>query len=174
MVFVTVVMACWVKAQSAILRLLLAMRIFRVLMERPKPFSNCCWKPAKIEVVTEGLNKFAAELEELRVLFQDANKEVPVWKACEYRVLNVEVWIVSGTSPETPVPVPEVSGLLTGMLRSSMLNVLVSSGSKLKKAMLAVEPPKTAPGVPPPDPPDFALRSQIGRGCGGRQCSTCW
>src|SRR6266403_1852261 len=76
MVLVTVVMACWVKAQSAILRLLLAMRIFRVLMERPKPFSNCCWKPAKIEVVTEGLNKFAAELEEPRVISLDNDVHV--------------------------------------------------------------------------------------------------
>src|SRR6266446_4016274 len=160
MVLVTVVMACWVKAQSAILRLL-AMRIFRVLTERPKPFSNCCWKPAKIVVVTEGLNKFAVEVERLRVLSQAANSVVPVWNPWEYCVLNVDVCIVSGTSADTPVPVPEVSGLLTGMLRSSMLNVEVSNGSKLKNGTLAVEPPNTAPGVPPPNPPAFALRIPV-------------
>src|SRR5712664_4805743 len=97
MVFVTVVMACCVKAQSAIFRLLLAMRIFRVLTALPKPFSNCCWKPAKIVVVTEGLNKFAAELEELRELSQAAKSVVPVWKPWEYCVLNIDVCTVSGT-----------------------------------------------------------------------------
>src|SRR5437867_7349684 len=161
MVLVTVVMACWVKAQSAILRLLLAMRIFRVLTERPKPFSNCCWKPAKIEVCTEGLNKFAAELEELRVLSQAANSVVPVWNPWEYCVLNVDVCIVSGTRAETPVPVPEISGLLTGMLRSSMLKTVVISGSKLIRGLFALEPPNTAPGVPPPNPPAFALRIPV-------------
>src|SRR5213594_188478 len=59
MVFVTVVIACWVKAQSAILRLFFAMRMLRVPTERPKPFSNCCWNPAKIVVCTEGLKRLA-------------------------------------------------------------------------------------------------------------------
>src|ERR1700674_5908476 len=95
MVFVTVVMACWVKAQSAILRLFLAMRMFRVLTERPKPFSNCCWNPTNIEDCTEGLNRLAAEVEEERVLAQKEKKGVPVWKTWEYCVLKVEECNVS-------------------------------------------------------------------------------
>src|SRR6266568_4700861 len=79
-VFVVVVIACCVNAQSAILRLFLAIRIFLVLTARPKPFSSCCWKPTKIEDCTEGLNKLALELEELRVLSQAVKKVVPVWK----------------------------------------------------------------------------------------------
>src|SRR5713101_2211107 len=129
MVFVTVVIACWVKAQSAILRLFLAMRMLRVLTLRPKPFSNCCWNPAKIEDCTEGLNKFAAEVEELRVLSHAVKNVVPVWKPWAYWVLKVEVCNVSLASEESPVPVPEVKGLLTGMLRSSMLRVVVITGS---------------------------------------------
>src|SRR5216684_4766630 len=129
MVFVTVVIACWLKAQSAILRLFLAMRIFRVFTERPKPFSNCCWNPTKIEDCTEGLNKLAADVEEVRVLSNVVKKVVPVWKPWEYCVLKVEVCNTSLASAESPVPVPEVRGLLTGMLRSSMLKVEVMRGS---------------------------------------------
>src|SRR5258708_36671339 len=101
MVFVTVVMACWVKAQSAILRLFLAMRMFRVLTERPNPVSNCCWNPTKIEDCTEGLNKFAAEVEELRVLSNVVKKVVPVWNPWAYCVLKVEVCKVSLASEES-------------------------------------------------------------------------
>src|SRR5882762_1277656 len=122
-------MACWVKAQSAILRLFLAMRMFRVFTERPNPLSNCCWNPTKIEDCTEGLNKFAAEVEELRVLSNVVKKVVPVWKPWAYCVLKVEVCCVSLASEESPVPVPEVRGLLTGTLRSSMLRVVVITGS---------------------------------------------
>src|SRR5207253_9476687 len=129
MVFVTVVMACWVKAQSAILRLFLAMRMLRVLTERPNPFSNCCWNPTKIEDCTEGLKRLAAEVEEERVLSQKEKNVVPVWKPWEYCVLNVEVCNVSLASEESPVPVPEVKGLLTGTLRSSTLRVVVITGS---------------------------------------------
>ncbi len=127
--FVTVVIACWLKAQSAILRLFLAMRMFRVFTERPKPLSNCCVNPAKIVDVTEGLNKFAAEVEEFRVLSNAVKNVVPVWKPWVNWVLNVEVCNVSLASPESPVPVPEVNGLLTGMLRSSMLRLVVITGS---------------------------------------------
>src|SRR6266403_70474 len=134
MVFVTVVMACWVKAQSAILRLFLAMRMFRVLTERPNPLSNCCWNPTKREDCTEGLNKLAAEVEELRVLSHAVKKLVPVWKPCTYCVLNVVVCRVNLVSESRPVPVPEVSGLF------------------------AVEPAKKAPGVAPPKPPALAFR----------------
>src|SRR6267143_4950687 len=154
-------MACWVKAQSAILRLFLAMRIFLVLTALPKPFSNCCWKPAKIDVCTDGLNKFAAELEDVRVLSQKAKNVVPVWKPCAYCVLKVEVCNVNLASAESPVPVPEVRGLLTGMLRSSSVIVEVITGSKFKRGLFAVEPPNTAPGVPPPNPPAFALRIPV-------------
>ena len=161
MVFVTVVMACWVKAQSAILRLFLAMRMFRVFTERPNPFSNCCWKPTKIVDVTEGLNKFAAEVEEERVLSQAVKKVVPVWKPWAYWVLKVEVCNVSLASEESPVPVPEVNGLLTGMLRSSIESVVVIRGSKFSSGLFAVEPPNTAPGVAPPKPPAFALRMPV-------------
>src|SRR5580700_8303276 len=119
MVLVTVVMACCVKAQSAILRLFLAIRMFRLLTARPNPLSNCCWKPTKIEDCTEGLNKFAAEVEELRVLSNVVKNVVPVWKPWEYCVLKVEVCNVNLASDESPVPVPEVRGLLTGTLRSS-------------------------------------------------------
>src|SRR6267143_5738899 len=154
-------MACWVKAQSAILRLFLAIRIFRVLTASPKPFSNCCWKPAKSVVVTEGLNKFAAELEELRVLSQAAKSVVPVWNPCEYCVLKVDVCNVSLASAESPVPVPEVRGLLTGMLRSSSAIVELMTGSKFKRGLFADEPPNTAPGVLPPNPPAFALRIPV-------------
>src|ERR1700674_1099990 len=129
MVFVTVVMACCVKAQSAILRLFFAMRMLRVLTERPKPFSNCCWKPAKIEEVTEGLKRFAAEVDEFRVLSQVVKNVVPVWNPWAYCVLKVEVCTVSLASAESPVPVPEVSGLLTGKLRSSIERVVVMTGS---------------------------------------------
>src|SRR5260370_4810662 len=128
MVFVTVVMACWVKAQSAILRLFLAMRMFRVLT-RPNPFNNCCWKPTKSEDCTDGLNKLALEVDELRVLSKAVKNVVPVWKPWEYCVLKVEVCIVSLASEESPVPVPEVKGLLTGTLRSSTLSVVVITGS---------------------------------------------
>src|SRR5713101_8755358 len=117
MVFVTVVMACWVKAQAAILRLFLAMRILRVLT-RPNPLSNCCWNPTKIEDCTEGLNRLAAEVEEFLVLSHAVKKVVPVWKPWASCVLKVEVCRVSLASEEAPVPVPEVRGLLTGMLRS--------------------------------------------------------
>src|SRR5882672_1920318 len=129
MALVTVVMACWAKAQSAILRLLLAMRIFRVFTERPKPLSNCCWNPTNIEDFTRRLNRLAAEVEEERVLSQKEKKVVPVWKPWEYCVLKVEVCNVSLANAESPVPVPEVRGLLTGTLRSSMLRVVVIRGS---------------------------------------------
>src|SRR5260370_16522488 len=128
MVFVTVVMACCVKAQSAILRLFLAMRMFRVLIERPKPFSSCCWNPAKIEDCTEGLNKLAADVEEVRVLSNVVKKVVPVWKPWEYCVLKVEVCNTSLASAASPVPVPEMRGLLTWMFRSSMLTLTLMTG----------------------------------------------
>src|ERR1700730_194884 len=161
MVLVTVVMACWVNAQSAIFRLFLAMRIFRVLTERPKPLSNCCWKPTKIEDCTEGLNRFAAEVEEFRVLSKVVKKVVPVWKPWEYWVLKVEVCNVSLASDERPVPVPDVRGLLTGTLRSSIPSVAVMTGSKLISGLPAVDPPNTAPGVAPPKPPALALRIPV-------------
>src|SRR5258708_36957582 len=91
MVFVTVVIACWVKAQSAILRLFLAMRMFRELTERPKPFSNCCWNPTKIEDCREGLKRFAADVEELRVLSHGLRNGVPVLNPWKYCGLKVEV-----------------------------------------------------------------------------------
>src|SRR6266403_1857278 len=90
MVFVTVVMACWVNAQSAILRLFLAMRMFRVLTARPKPFSNCCWNPTKTEDCTEGLNKFAAEVEEVRGLLtgtlRSSMVRVVVMRGSKFRI----------------------------------------------------------------------------------------
>src|SRR5260370_28876084 len=92
MVFVTVVMACWAKAQSAILRLFLAMRMFRVFTERPKPLSNCCVNPAKIADVTEGLNKFAAEVEEFRVLSNAGKNVVSDWKPWVNWLLHVAVF----------------------------------------------------------------------------------
>src|SRR6266481_3117268 len=98
------------------------MRMLRVLTARPKPFSNCCENPVKIEDCTEGLNKFAAEVEEERVLSHTAKNVVPVWNPWEYCELNVEVCKLSLASEESPVPVPEVSGLLTGTLRSSMVS----------------------------------------------------
>src|SRR5215475_2217075 len=121
MVLVIVVIACWAKARSAILRLFFAMRMLRVFTE-PKPFSNCCEKPTNNEDCTDGLNKFASDVEELRVLSQAPNRVVPVWNPSLNCVLNVEVWSVSRESAEMPVPVPEVRGLFTGTLRSSMLN----------------------------------------------------
>src|SRR5467141_2647161 len=121
-------MACWVKAQSAILRLFLAMRIFRVLTERPKPFSNCCWNPTKIEDVTDGLNKFAAELEEVRELSQMVKNVVPVWQHWAYCVLKVGGGGVSLAIEESPVPVPDISWLVAGTLRWWMVRVVVISG----------------------------------------------
>src|SRR5713101_1501034 len=105
------------------------MRMLRVLTLRPKPFSNCCWNPTKIVEVTEGLNKFAAEVEEFRVLSNAVKNVVPVWKPWDNWVLKVEVCNVSLASPESPVPVPEVKGLLTGTLRSSIERVVVITGS---------------------------------------------
>src|SRR5208282_1588866 len=118
MVFVTVVMACCANAQSAILRLFLAMRILRVLTAIPKPFSNCCWKPSEMVVCTAGLKRLKIELVELRVLFQETNKLVPLWKPCEYWKLYCELWENKPggvVREDVPVPVPEVSGLFTGV-----------------------------------------------------------
>src|SRR3977135_3382477 len=103
--------------------------MFRVFTARPKPFSNCCWKPTKIEDCTEGLKRLAAEVDEFRGLSQRAKNVVPVWNPWVYCVLNVEVCRVSLASEESPVPVPEVRGLLTGMLRSSIVRVVVITGS---------------------------------------------
>src|SRR5215467_12321977 len=137
MVFVTVVMACCVNAQSAILRLFLAMRMLRKLTSRPKPLSNCCWKPAKIDDWTDGLNRFACEDEDDRVLFQVAKSVVPVAKPSLNCVLNWEVWVTRLESVDTPVPVPDVSGLLIGNLRSSKKSVDESCGSKEISGLLA-------------------------------------
>src|SRR5690242_12366416 len=161
MVFVTVLMACCVKAQSAILRLFFAMRILRVLTAVPKPLSNCCWNPTKIEDCTEGLNKFAADVEEERVLSQAAKKVVPVWRPWLNWVLKVEVCSVNLASEERPVPVPEVRGLLTGTLRSSTVSVVVMRGSYVSRGVFADEPPNAAPGVTPPNPPEFAFRIPV-------------
>src|SRR5882724_9714302 len=161
MVFVTVVMACWVKAQSAILRLFLAIRIFRVLTPKPKPFSNCCWNPTNSDDCTDGLNKLACELEDERVLFHAVKKVVPVAKPWLYCMLYWAVCVTKLESVETPVPVPEVSGLLIGMVRLSNDRTVVTRGSKLVRGLLAVEPPKNAPGTAPGNPPALALRIPV-------------
>src|SRR5260370_1884827 len=101
------------------------MRMLRVLTERPKPFSNCCWNPTKIEDCTEGLNKFAAEVEEFRVLSQTVKKVVPVWNPWAYCELNVEVCNVNLASEDTPVPVPQVTGSLTGPSRPSTFSAVL-------------------------------------------------
>src|SRR5712664_1331010 len=172
MVFVTVVIACWVKAQSAILRLFLAMRMFRVLTARPNPFSNCCWNPAKIVDDTEGLNRLAAEVDELRVLSQALKKVVPVANPWEYWKLYTELCKTRAVSERSPVPVPEVNGLLTGTLRSSKLRLVVMTGSKFSSGLLAEEPPNTAPGVAPPKPPACALRIPVSANHGLYLCTT--
>src|SRR5260370_7344406 len=172
MVFVTVVMACCVKVQSAVLRLFLAMRMFRVLIERQKPFSSCCWNPAKIEDCTEGLNRLAADVEEVRVLSNAAKKVVPVWKPWEYWVLKVEVCTVNLVRETSPVPVPEVRGLLTGMLRSSIETVVVMRGSKFSRGLFDVDPPNTAPGVAPPNPPAYAFTIPASPNHGLYRCTT--
>src|SRR5205814_10202342 len=106
MVFVTVVMACPVKARSAILRLFLAMRMLRVLTERPNPFSNCCWNPTKIEDCTEGLNKLAPEAEEERVLSQVVKKAVPDCKPWATWEMKVVAGRGSVSCDASSVPVP--------------------------------------------------------------------
>src|SRR5260370_13947348 len=119
MVFVTVLIACCVKAQSAILRLFLAMRMFLVPTERPNPFSDCCWNAAKIVDCTEGVKRLALKDAEFRVLSHAVKKRVPVENPWAYCTLKIEVWVARAASEETPVPVPEVRGLLIGDLRSS-------------------------------------------------------
>src|SRR4029077_7672917 len=135
--------------------------MLRVLTARPKPFSNCCWNPAKIVDCTEGLNKFAAELEEFRVLSHAVKKVVPVWNPWEYWKLYTELCKTRAESARSPVPVPEVRGLLTGTLRYSEQLVYVTGVPKLINGVLAAEPPNTAPGVPPPEPPAVALRIPV-------------
>src|SRR5260370_8336722 len=119
MVLVTVLIACWVKAQSAILRLFLAMRMFRVFTARPNPFSNCCWNPAKIVDCTEGLNRFAAEGGEDRGLFHAVKNMVPVWKPWEYWKLYAELCKTTAVSARIPRPVPQYNRMLTRTLPSS-------------------------------------------------------
>src|SRR5437016_605917 len=41
----------------------------------------------------------------------------------------MEVWVARAASEEMPVPVPEVSGLLIGDLRSSRVRTVVTTGS---------------------------------------------
>src|SRR5580704_11691201 len=129
MVLVTVVMACCAKAQSAILRLFFAMRILRVFTAIPKPFNSACVKPIVKVDCTAGLKRLAVEVELVRVLFQLTNKLVPVSKPRDTWLLNCVVWVWRVVRVATPVPVPEMNGLLTGVERSSMKIVLVTVGS---------------------------------------------
>src|SRR5215469_12252426 len=105
MVLVTVVMACWAKAQSAILRLFLAIMMFRRLTVRPKPLSSCWEKLTVSADCTAGLKRFAEALELLRVLFQLAVKLVPVSKPRVNELLNCKLWL---TRRVRLVPVPEM------------------------------------------------------------------
>ena len=77
-VFVIVVIACCENARSAILRLFFAMRMLRVFTFVPNPFSSCCERPTKIDDCTDGLNKFAGDVDELRVLSHAVKNVVPV------------------------------------------------------------------------------------------------
>src|SRR5580658_9246682 len=145
MVFVIVVMACCAKAQSAILRLFLAMRMLRVLTAMPKPFKSAWEKPIVRVDCTAGLKKFSVEFELLRVLFQLMLRFVPVSKFWEYCVLNWVVWLTRFNSPATPVP--EMNGLLTGVKASLTPTLPESVGSYERLGRFAVEELKLAPGV---------------------------
>ena len=74
-------------------------------------------------------------------------------------------------SEEAPVPVPDVSGLFTGMLRSSMLNVELNVGSKFRLGVDAVDPANAAPGVPPPNPPPSAFKIEVSANHGLYRCT---
>src|SRR5271163_2208268 len=113
MVFVIVVIACAVKAQSAILRLFFAMRIFRVPIARPKPFNRGWVKETESVEVTAGFSKLAPAVELLRVLFHATVKLVPVSKVCEYWFWNCVEW--EAIAVRLLVPLPEIKGLFTGV-----------------------------------------------------------
>ena len=65
----------------------------------------------------------AVDVELVRVLFQLTVKLVPVSKPRDTWLLNCVLWVSSFVSVATPVPVPEMKGLLTGVERSSIPEV---------------------------------------------------
>src|SRR5712691_10762179 len=107
-------MACCANCKTVIFRLFLAIRMLRVFGRSPNPFRSCCEMHTKSVDCTDGLKILNAEVDELRVLFHDAKKPVPEWKPCEYCVLYCAVCVVRLV--KDVVPVPEMKGLLTGML----------------------------------------------------------
>ena len=78
LVFVIVVMACCANCRSVIFRLFVAIRILRVFGSSPNPFRSCWEIPAKSVDCTDGLKMLNVEVDELRVLFHDAKRPVPV------------------------------------------------------------------------------------------------
>ena len=74
--------------RSAILRLFLAMMMFRRFTSKQQPFSSCCETVAVSVEDTDGLKISAVGLVEPRVLFQLALKLVPDVNACAYPKLN--------------------------------------------------------------------------------------
>src|SRR5664279_970836 len=91
---------------------------------------------------TYGLKKFAA-VEEARVLSQLADTEVPVSKFFWNEVLYCAVCESSPAAVRTPVsapePVPEMNGLLMGVVRESYAKVCVRKGSYCTMGKLALE-----------------------------------
>src|SRR5438105_133898 len=118
MVLVTVVMACWEKAKSASLRLFLAMRIFLRFANVPKPFRSCCETETTNAEETSGLKKLADGALEARELFQATVAVVPVENPCTTLLLYVAAW-ENRDAAVALTPVPEMNGLLMGVLRSS-------------------------------------------------------
>src|ERR1700730_2436828 len=161
MALVTVVIACWVNARSAIFRLFLAIRMFRRLAKKPKPFRSCCENETVRDEVTSGLKKLNAELDDWRELFQVTFMVVPLEKPCEYCVLYWAACETRLAAVAVLVPVPEMKGLFTGVVRSSIASDEVIVGSKLRKGMLAFEKRSAAPLTPCGRPPDSVWRMSV-------------
>src|SRR5262249_2364100 len=105
MVLVIVVMACWVNARSAILRLFFEIMMLRRLTKVPKRFSRGCWIMRKSDECRDGLKALKAEPDELRALSQFRLTVVPGEKLCETPKLYWLLWIGSPIAVVlTPVP----------------------------------------------------------------------
>src|ERR1700730_15668467 len=106
--------------------------MFRRLMNRPKPFSNCCCRVTTSAEETSGLKKLNADPEDDRMLFHANVAVVPVENPLVTLLLYVAVCEASDAA-RAATPVPAMNGLLIGWLRSSYEIWDVNSGSKLRK-----------------------------------------
>src|SRR6202030_1005002 len=107
---------------SASFRLFLAIKMFRRFANRPKPFSSCCCTPTTSDDDTSGLKKLAVGELDARVLFHATVAVVPVENPSVRLLVYVPAWedrVPAIGVAAVPVPVPEMNGLLIGVLRSS-------------------------------------------------------